>query len=436
MDLDYNRGVHGFRSPERVSTPEGDEGEVISRAMLACMEELDKNSGDFGAMCKLAEKWDPKIGICDLADVPRVLPMIVRLFGRCPSVELLRVLTSMVVWLSAKDPGLLRLMSSGDEVNFLACLHKSIEATRDVELMSGLVSITGNFFAMTTRDDAEVLARMCHVREFFCISDSIEFDSRTQKFFQKFIKSMFQFCSGDHVDVSSAEFLSAKSSDVIGKCGCDFQCARMYCWIHVKLLERDLLSVEQASQLDFSRIIEMSPEIREDGAVTLVLGRILQKFHGRISIDLTLDEVLSSAADFFDQQSGPVALWVAQMLADHESAQVFVRMADRFQRIYDSTSIDFKTELVALLWVFVGHAPESAPWFFHDFLLMDKTTDVISSAPVDAVRQICELILASMSRLDQAVLAEIWAQRDTICHSLEAYNDNELDLFAHQLFPA
>ena len=435
MDLDYNRGVHGFRSPERVSKPEVDEGEEISRTMLACMEELDKNSGDFGAMCKLAEKWDPKIGICDVADVPRVLPMIVRLFCKCPSVELLRVLTSMVVWISTKDPGLLRLMSSGDEVNFLACLHKSIDATHDVELLSGLVSIVGNFFAMTTSDDTEILEKMCRVSEFFCLSDSIAFDSSTQKFFQKFMKSMFQFCSGDHIDVSSAEYLFAKASEVIKKCGTDFQCARLYCWIHVKLLERDLLSVEQASQLDFSRIIEMSPEIREDGVVTLVLGRILQKFHGRISIDLTIDEVLSSAVDFFDHQSGPVALWVAQMLADHESAQVFVGMAGQFQRVYDSTSIDFKTELVALLWVFVGHTPESAPWFFHDFLLMDKTTDVISAAPVDAVKQICELMLASMSHLDQDLLAEILTQRDTICHSLEAYNDNELDLFVHKLFP-
>lgn len=392
---------------------------------------LNEGEGDTAAINSLIRTWRHNSGHYEQEQVEQLFQIFAGLSTNCENISLLRELTRLVVTLSAEDPHLLITMNSWNNMNFMACLWRCIEITHDIVLLTGYVSILGNVFATTGPDEAENLETMYNSQQFLGLLDQIDFGDNTRSLFRNFMRALFQFCCGDHVSAASAEEVSQKSSEIIQKCGQDYKCAKLYAWIHIKLLERDLLTVNRASQLDFSRL--MSPEIREDGVAMLVCGRILQRFKDEITMDLTIHDALHSALEFCDKPAGSVALWVAELLTDEESAGVFIEMGSAFLSAYDTAPLAFKTDLVALLWILVTRNPESAVWFFQEFSLMEKTIDIINSSDVEPVRQVCKLLMGSLPLLSDSIRMEIQSQIEQIIHAIEEYGDEELNIIQQEL---
>lgn len=431
MDLDFKRETRGFQSPQKVSKHMNRDEEDLECTPVRSVNAPNEGEGDSTTINSLIRSWQDKSGAYEQEQVEKLFQIFASLSTNCENIPLLRELTRLVVKLSAEDPHLLIRMNVWNDMNFMACLWRCIEITHDIFLLTGYISILGNVFATTGPDEAERLETMYNSQQFLALLDQIDFGNDTRSLFRNFMRAMFQFCCGDHVNAASAEEISQKSSEIIQKCGQDSKCAKLYAWIHIKLLERDLLTLNRASKLDFSGF--MSPEIREDGVAMLVCGRILQRFKDEINMDLTIHDALHSALEFCDKRAGSVALWVAELLTDEDSAGVFIEMGPAFLSAYDTAPLAFKTDLIALLWILVTRNPESAEWFFQEFSLMDKTIDIINSSDIEPVRQVCKLLMGSLPFLSDSIRIEIQSHIEQIIHAIEEYGDEELDMIQQEL---
>jgi len=151
--------------------------------------------------------------------------------------------------------------------NFLSAAGDACEAG-DVAVLTGFVSIIGNFFELIGVSNSREIEQICPLEWFFGLTEPVAYSADTQPLFRAFVRSVYQFVIGGMINEANRELVLSRLAEAVHRCEGDFRCVRLFCWVHIKMLEMELLTPELAARVDLSGA--MSPEsMREIAYVVL-----------------------------------------------------------------------------------------------------------------------------------------------------------------------